>query len=201
LCLTTSSITAIAVSSSGEQRQHLRRSSALAGASDSGVVGVAAQRICRNVWTAGKKVEILRCSHNVCSSEAATAGATAAASPTDGSLRERIGRSVLEVRGGSEGLKSEKWSREKAAAGMAARTGAGGNAGLHKVETQGGDYFESSSSSRNRERAAAAAASPTSLPRVIVRDELDVVTCDQSTPVAGDAGIGVGLRKGAVVAP
>ncbi|CAN0314146.1 unnamed protein product, partial [Ectocarpus sp. 12 AP-2014] len=201
LCLTTSSITAIAVSSSGEQRQHLRRSSAVAGASGSGIVGGAAQRICRNVWTAGKKVETLGRSHNLCSSEVATAGATAAASPTDGSLRERIGRSVLEVRGGSEGLKSEKWSREKAAAGMAARTGAGGNAGLQKVETQGGDYFESSSSRRNRERAAAAAASPTSLPRVIVRDELDVVTCDQSAPVAGDAGIGVGLREGAAVAP
>ncbi|CAB1111555.1 unnamed protein product [Ectocarpus sp. CCAP 1310/34] len=203
LCLTTSSITTIAVSSSGEQRQHLRRSSAVAGASGSGVVGGAARRICRNVlWTAGK-VEPLRRSHNLCSSEVATAGAAAAASPTDGSLRETIGRSLLEVRGGSEGLKSEKWSREKAAAGMTARAGAGGNAGLHKVETQGEDYFESSSSSSSRERAAAAAAaaSPTSLPRVIVRDELDVVTCDQSTPVAGDAGIGVSLREGAAVAP
>lgn len=66
------------------------------------------------------------------------------------------------------------------------------------METQGEDYFEGSSSSR--ERAAAAAASPTSLPRVIVRDELDVVTCDQATPVAGDAGIGVGLREGAAAA-
>ncbi|CAN0522719.1 unnamed protein product, partial [Ectocarpus sp. 8 AP-2014] len=57
------------------------------------------------------------------------------------------------------------------------------------VETQGGDYFESSSSSSSRERAAAAAAaSPTSLPRVIVRDECDV-------------GIGVGLREGAAAAP
>ncbi|CAN0275326.1 unnamed protein product, partial [Ectocarpus sp. 4 AP-2014] len=199
LCLTTSSITAIAVSSSGEQRQHLRRSSAVAGASGSGVVGGAAQRICRNVWTAGKKVETLRRSHNLCSSEVATAGAATAASPTDGSLRERIGRLLLEVRGGSEGLKSEKWSREKAAAGMAARTGAGGNAELQKVETQGGDYLESSRSN-SRERAAAAAASPTSLPRVVVRDELDVVTCDQSTPVAADAGIVVRLREGAAAA-
>ncbi|CBN78339.1 conserved unknown protein [Ectocarpus siliculosus] len=154
LSLTTSSITAIAVSSSGEQRQHLRRSSAASGASGSGVGG-AAQRISCNVWTAGKKVETLRRSHNFCSSEVATAGAAAAAtSPTDGLLRERIGRSLLEVRGGSEGLKSEKWSREKAAAGMAARTGAGGNAGLQKA-----------------------------------------------TPVAGDAGIGVGVREGAAAAP
>lgn len=45
-----------------------------------------------------------------------------------------------------------------------------------------------------------AAAAPASLPRVIVRDELDVVTCDQATPVAGDAGIGVGLREGAAAA-
>lgn len=135
LCLTTSSITAIAVSSSGEQKQHLRRSPAATGAGGSGVVvGAAAQRIIgRNVWTAGKKVETLGRSHNSCSGGVATAAAGAAAGPTDGVLRERIRRSLLEVRGGSEGLKSEKWSREKAEAGAAARAGAGGHPGLQKV--------------------------------------------------------------------
>lgn len=58
-------------------------------------------------------------------SRGATAAAAYAGPPTDAWVRERYKGMLSALRGGSEGLKSKEWIREKAAAGSAAKRGAG----------------------------------------------------------------------------
>lgn len=70
--------------------------------------------------------------------------ATALADPSaDARLRERARRLLLSLRGGSEGLKSEKWNREKAAAGEA-RKRRGASGGVGEVRSLCISHLESS---------------------------------------------------------
>lgn len=123
------SASAVPPSTSGARRGRPRIAVVGSGGGD---VGVAAQRpwgVPAKVWTAALASAV----HGKGWSKLVPTAAAFADPSTEATARERVRRLLLSVRGGSEGLKSEKWNREKAAAGEAARARREARGGVGEV--------------------------------------------------------------------
>lgn len=130
------SATAVPLSISGVRRGRPRVSVVGSGGGDVGVAVATPWGIPSKVWTAVLAAAAVQDDGWSSSSSRlvpTTAMAFADPSSVEATARERARRLLASVRGGSEGLKSEAWNREKAAEGEARARGAAASGGVGEV--------------------------------------------------------------------